>query len=164
MTRFSLLTLIFSFCFMLSALAAESIPLKNSVEAHVIRLGPGTDPKIALLNYVKEKKIKAASIASAVGSLTVSVMRYANQKDTVELKGFREVVSLSGTLGDTSGAHLHLSVSDGSGATLGGHLGDGSKVYTTLEIVLLAYPQLEFERKLDPQTTFQELSIKNLAK
>jgi hypothetical protein len=112
------------------------------------------------MNYVIEKKIAAASVASVVGSLKVSVMRYANQKEMITLDGFREVVSLSGTLGATSGSHLHLSVSDGKGATLGGHLGEGSKVYTTLEIVLLAYPDLKFSREVDPRTTYEELSIK----
>lgn len=134
--------------------------MKSSVEAHVLRLGPDEDPKVVLMKYVVENKISSASIASVVGSLKVTVMRYANQKDTVKLDGFREVVSMSGTLGATSGSHLHVSVSDSQGMILGGHLGEGSKVYTTLEVVLLAYPELEFERKLDPRTTYQELSIK----
>ncbi len=140
--------------------AAEILPTKSSAIAHVLRLAPDEDPKVVLMNYVIKNKISAASIASVVGSLKVTVMRYANQKDTVKLEGFREVLSLSGTLGATSGSHLHLSVSDGQGTTLGGHLGEGSKVYTTLEVVLLSYPELEFERVLDPKTTYQELSIK----
>ena len=144
----------------LSLNAAEILPIKSSTIAHVLRLGPDEDPKLVLMNYVITNKISAASIASVVGSLKVSVMRYANQKEPVKLEGFREVVALSGTLGATCGSHLHLSVSDGQGMTLGGHLGEGSKVYTTLEIVLLSYPDLEFERVLDPKTTYQELSIK----
>jgi predicted DNA-binding protein with PD1-like motif len=132
--------------------------MKSSVVAHVLRLRPGEDPKTELIKYVQEKKLTAASVVSAVGSLKVTTLRYANQKDTVKLEGLREVVSLSGTLG-TGGAHLHLSVADSTGVTVGGHLTDGSLVYTTLEIVLLAYPELEFSRKLDPKTTFQELSI-----
>ena len=148
------------FGFIFSLHSAEVLPMKSNVEAHVLRLGPDEDPKVALMNYVIEKKIAAASVASVVGSLKVSVMRYANQKEMVTLDGFREVVSLSGTLGATSGSHLHLSVSDNKGATLGGHLGEGSKVYTTLEIVLLAYPDLKFSREVDPRTTYEELSIK----
>lgn len=130
------------------------------VSPHVIRLEPGADPKVELTKYVQKHNIKAASIVSAVGSLKKSVMRYANQKDYVKLEGFREVLSLSGTIGSTSGSHIHMSVADSEGKTLGGHLGEGSEVYTTLEIVLLAYPTHEFERKLDPKTTFQELFIK----
>lgn len=132
---------------------------KSAVEAHVLRLGPDEDPKTALLNYVREHKLASASVVSAVGSLKMTVLRYANQKDAVNLEGFREVVSLSGTLGATSGSHLHVSVSDSKGVTIGGHLGEGSKVYTTLEIVLLSYPDLVFKRVLDPKTTYEELSI-----
>ena len=130
------------------------------VTPHVLRLSPGEDPKVALQNFVEQKEIKAASIVSAVGSLSHTVIRYANQKQEVKLEGFREVVTLSGTIGKSSGPHLHIAVSDDKGATIGGHLGQGSKVYTTLEVVLLAYPQLEFDRIIDPKTTFKELNIR----
>ena len=140
--------------------SASAMPLsKSSVEAHVLRLGPDEDPKLALMKYVHEHKLSSASVVSAVGSLKVAAMRYANQKDVVKLEGFREVVSFSGTLGATSGSHLHVSVSDSTGVTLGGHLVEGSKVYTTLEIVLLSYPDLVFKRVLDPKTTYEELSL-----
>lgn len=132
---------------------------KSSVEAHVLRLSPDEDPKIALMNYVKEHKLAAVSVASAVGSLKTTVLRYANEKQSVKLEGFREVVSLSGTLGATSGSHLHMSVSDNLGVTLGGHLVEGSKVYTTLEVVLLSFPELEFKRVKDLKTTYDELSV-----
>lgn len=137
---------------------------KSFCDAYVLRLLPGEDPKIELLKFVQKNNIKAASIVTAVGSLKKTVMRYANQKDPVTLEGFREVVALSGTLGSTSGSHLHLIVSDSKGETLGGHLGEGSQIYTTLEVVLQSYPDLEFERKVDPKTTFQELVIKSTKK
>ena len=164
MNKYSLFIFIGLISLSLAKAAAEILPIKSSATAHVLRLGPDEDPKVVLMDYVIKNKISAASIASVVGSLKVTVMRYANQKETVKLEGFREVVALSGTLGATSGSHLHLSVSDGQGITLGGHLGEGSKVYTTLEIVLLSYPELEFERVLDPKTTYQELSIKPKSK
>lgn len=143
----------------LSANTPAATPMKSAVEAHVLRLGPDEDPKLVLMNYVRENKINSASIVSVVGSLKLAVIRYANQKEPVKLEGFREVVSLSGTLGATSGSHLHLSVSDAKGVTLGGHLGEGSKVYTTLEIVLQSYPDITFKRVLDPKTTYEELSV-----
>lgn len=130
---------------------------------HVLRLHPGEDPKVELMKFVQKQNIKAASIVTAVGSFKTTTLKYANQKEPVKLDGFREVVALSGTLGATSGSHLHVSVSDSQGATLGGHLVEGSQVYTTLEIVLQSYPDLEFERKVDPKTTFQELEVKALS-
>ncbi len=131
----------------------------SSTVAHVLRLKPGSDPKLSLIEFAKTHKLKAASVVSAVGSLSDTVLRYANQKDPTKLSGFREVLSFSGTFSDEA-SHLHLSVADGKGAVLGGHLVEGSKVYTTLEIVILSYPDLEFKREVDAQTTFQELVIK----
>ena len=141
-------------------LAAEIAPKQSRVEAHIIRIKPSEDPLVILKNFVTEKKIHSASIASAVGSLSETVIRFANQKEYSKLKGSKEVVSFSGTLGDQIKPHLHLSVSDEKGATLGGHLGEGSKVYTTLEVVLLAYPDVEFIRKPDPTYGYDELSFK----
>jgi predicted DNA-binding protein with PD1-like motif len=135
---------------------------ESTVVAHVLRLSPGEDPKLKLLSYAKIKNIRSASIVSAVGSLKVTMLRYANQKNITKLDGFREVLSLSGTFSKED-AHLHLSIADSSGATLGGHLAEGSQVYTTLEIVILTFPDLEFKRELDPKTTFPELMIKRIS-
>ncbi len=138
---------------------AGDLKMESSVKAYALRFSPGDDPKVLLQKFVVDHKINAASIASAVGSFKVTTIRYANEKEAVRLEGFREVVSLSGTLGATSGAHLHVSVSDSKGNTLGGHWTDGSQVYTTLEVVLLAYPDFEFQRVLDPKSTFNELKV-----
>lgn len=150
--------LIFFLLFTMTSLHAAA--LKSTSEAHVLRLTPDEDPRVALMNYIKENKIAAAAIVSAVGSLKVTSLRYANQNKTTTLEGFREIVSLTGTLSHEHGAHIHLSVSDSQGATLGGHLQEGSKVYTTLEVVLLSFPDLIFERRPDHKTGFLELSVK----
>lgn len=140
--------------------AMEVRPMESSSVAHILRLSPDDDPKTVLMKYVTDKGLKAVSVVSAVGSLKETALRYANQNESVKLSGMREVVSMSGTLGATSGSHLHVSVSDGNGVTLGGHLVEGSKVYTTLEVVLLSYPDVEFARVTDPKTTYEELVIK----
>ncbi len=143
-------------------MAADTKLMTSPPLAHVLRLIPGEDPKLVLMKYVQDNNIKAASVVSAVGSLKTTALRFANQKEMHKLDGFKEVVSLNGTLGSTSGSHLHISVSDSQGLTVGGHLGEGSKVYTTLEIVLLSYPELEFSRVTDLKTTFEELEIKKI--
>ena len=140
--------------------AAEFAPKPSRVEAHIIRIKPNEDPYLILKNYVTEKKIHSASITSAVGSLSEAMIRFANQKEYSKLKGSKEVVSFSGTLGDQIKPHLHISLADEKGATLGGHLGEGSKVYTTLEVVIHAYPDVEFIRKPDPTFGYDELSFK----
>ena len=144
---------------LMTILSLHSHAAQSTATAHALRLAPGEDPKLALMNYAKLHKLKAASVVSAVGSLKTTALRYANQSTVTTLEGFREVLSLSGTFSDEA-AHLHVSVADDKGAVLGGHLADGSKVYTTLELVVLVYPELIFARETDPQTTFKELVIK----
>jgi uncharacterized protein len=68
-------------------------------------------------------------------------------------------VSLVGTL-TQDGAHLHVSLADRSGVTLGGHLLDGSAVYTTAEIVLAELPALAFAREHDPESGYDELVVR----
>ena len=55
---------------------------------------------------------------------------------------------------------LHLAVSDSTGRTIGGHLLDGCRVYTTAEIVLGELPQLEFRREADATFAYQELAAR----
>jgi hypothetical protein len=131
----------------------------SNMKTYVLRLSPGDDPKVKLQTFVNENNLKAAVVLSAVGSLTKAVIRYANADTPTTLSGHFEIVSLSGTLGSTSGSHLHLSVSDNTGKTLGGHLMDGSVIYTTLEISIGALTDMEFKRELDPATTFKELKV-----
>lgn len=125
---------------------------------HVLRFSPGQDVLKELTSYIQSRKMGATSIVSAVGSLTEGNLRFANNKTGTQLKGPLEVVSFSGTAG-TEGAHLHLSVSDGKGQTLGGHLLEGNKVFTTLEIVLVEYPELVFKRTHDPASGYKELNV-----
>jgi len=125
---------------------------------HVIRLHPGDDLKKSVESFVHEKNIKAAMIVTTVGSLNKVNLRFANQKTATEVKGPLEIVSLVGTLSATSGSHLHLSVSDSTGKTTGGHLLDGSEVFTTAEIGIAELKDKEFKRVLDPKSGFNELA------
>jgi predicted DNA-binding protein with PD1-like motif len=94
-----------------------------------------------------------------VGSVTRAALRYANQKESAVQEGHFEVVSLVGTIGSTSGEHLHMSVSDEHGVTTGGHLMPGSVVYTTLEVAILSLEDRTFVRVPDPLSGFDELQI-----
>ncbi len=98
-------------------------------------------------------------VLTCVGSLDRATLRFANHKEGTALEGKHfEIVSLVGTL-STRGSHLHLSVSDETGRTIGGHLVEGSSVYTTAEVALVALDDLRFRREKDPDTTFEELVI-----
>lgn len=97
-------------------------------------------------------------MASCSGSLRVVAIRFADQKNVMTLEGPFEIVSLTGTLGP-DGSHLHISVADRTGHTIGGHLATGAIVYTTAEIILGNLEDSRFRREIDPATTYKELVI-----
>lgn len=129
------------------------------ITVHALRLKPGQDLKKEVLSFVETKGIQAGWIMSCAGSLTKTSIRYANQENASQETGHFEIVSLSGTL-STDGSHIHISVSDSTGRTLGGHLLDENIVYTTAEIVIGESHGLIFSREKDGSTPWDELQIR----
>lgn len=138
----------------LSSLSAQS----SKGNYFAFRLGPHEDLRQGILRVAQEHKLKAAAIVTCVGSLEATNLRYANRNDGQRSPGHFEIVSLTGTVSDES-SHLHLSVSDSTGRTTGGHLLDGNLIYTTAEIVLVELSGLEFEREVDSTYGYRELKI-----
>ncbi len=134
-------------------------PYTSSVLSHCFRLRPGQDLKKELMYYCQMHHLHAACILSAVGSLNKAHIRLSGGKDVVEFQGPFEIVSLTGTLG-TEGVHLHISLSNFEGKVIGGHLMDGSEIFTTAEIVLLENSELLFHREIDEHTGYKELVIR----
>ena len=132
---------------------------QNSSRIIVIRLKPGKDLKLELESLMKKEKIEAGWIITAVGSLTNYSIRFANQPEANTAKGHFELVSLTGTL-SKNGSHLHISISNENGETIGGHLVEGCIIYTTMEIVLEKSPEYIFDRMKDSKTGWKELIIK----
>ncbi len=141
----------------LSACMASKKTVNNRVYA--LRLRPDQDLKQEITAFAKQKNIEAGYIITCVGSLKKATLRLANQPNTTTWEDKFEIVSLVGTLSASSGVHLHASISDGTGKTIGGHLADGNLIYTTAEIVIGEVLDVKFLRKLDPQTTYNELFI-----
>lgn len=131
----------------------------NHTRMHAIRLKPGQDLRQEIEAYVQAHGIRAGWMVTCVGSLTRVVLRLANQTEGTTYTGHFEIVTLAGTL-STTGCHLHLSFSDSTGTTLGGHLLPGSLVYTTAEIVIGENTDMEFTREKDGTTPWEELQIK----
>ncbi|HYC28499.1 MAG TPA: PPC domain-containing DNA-binding protein [Chitinophagaceae bacterium] len=123
-----------------------------------LRLKPGDDLKDGIQQFVNANSIRAGWIVGCVGSLTEYHLRFANQEQGLEGSGHFEIVSLTGTL-SVNGCHLHASISDGYGHTIGGHLLSGCKVYTTAEIILTATDKYIFMREHDDTTGWKELKI-----
>jgi uncharacterized protein len=131
------------------------------MKSHPVRLKPGGDLKAALDHLTHIHRWRAAAIISAVGSLSQAAIRFANRDEISILPGPFEIVALSGTLSG-SGSHLHIAVSDRDGKMTGGHLKEGSRIYTTAEIVIVILDDWKFSRELDPESGYLELVIKQL--
>ena len=126
----------------------------------VLRLRPGQDLKAELQSLVEKEKLPGGFILTCVGSVSKLRLRLANQSQSSDFEGPFEIVSLVGTL-SPQGLHLHMSASDKTGKTLGGHLVDGNVIYTTAEIVIGVPTDLQFLRTLDPATGYPELDVKS---
>jgi predicted DNA-binding protein with PD1-like motif len=145
---------------------ATSLPpsaTASPVRAYALRLRPGDDLRQQLIAFSQAHGIEAGAMMTCVGSLTDVTLRLANQEGPTHYHGHFEIVSLVGTLSATGGSHLHLSVSDSTGRTIGGHLLDGCRVYTTAEIVLGELPALAFTRETDPTFGYKELAVRTVA-
>lgn len=130
----------------------------SSLQTHAFRLKPGQDLRRSIQQWANEKHIRAGWISTAVGSLTHYQLRLANQSGNSSGDGHFEIVSLTGTVSE-NGSHLHMSVADSTGKTIGGHLLEGNIVYTTAEIVILSDSRFVFTREKDGSTPWEELQI-----
>ena len=133
-------------------------PNASSLRTYALRLKPGQDLRRELLAFAEHHQLRASTILTGVGSLTTASIRLANQPGPTQYKGHFEIVSLVGTL-SINGSHLHMSVADSTGRTVGGHLLDGNIVYTTVELVVGEMPELDFRREPDPTYGYQELTV-----
>lgn len=125
---------------------------------HAIRLKPGEDLRASIQQYVNANNIKAGWITSCAGSLTDYNIRFANQPGDSKGSGHFEIVSLTGTL-SVNGSHIHISISDSTGKTIGGHLLEGNIIYTTAEIIIGESKTMIFKREKDGTTPWDELQI-----
>lgn len=127
---------------------------------YTFRLRPGQDLFDSISLLASDKNIAAGCVLSGVGSLRQAAVRFANREEIIELEGYFEIVSLTGTV-SVHGSHLHLSISDGEGKTIGGHFESGCKIYTTAEIVLAAFEDVVYRRELAEDSGYEELVVYN---
>ncbi len=127
-------------------------------KSYAIRLKPGADLKKSIQSFAAEHQLKAAWVVTCAGSLTSYQIRFANQPSGTTGSGHFEIVGLSGTV-SVNGSHLHVSISDSTGKTIGGHLMEGCIVYTTAEIIIQGSDRMIFTRKKDGTTDWEELQV-----
>lgn len=129
------------------------------MQAFTFRLKPRQDLFNEIEAVVAERNIEAGCVLSAVGSLTHVTLRLANREYFSEYDGHFEVVSMTGTV-SAHGSHLHISISDGDGQTIGGHLVPGCKIYTTAEMVLGIFDDVVYKREHAEDSGYEELTVK----
>jgi predicted DNA-binding protein with PD1-like motif len=130
----------------------------RGIKVFALRLRPGQDLRKEIEEFVKQNGIKAGFVITTVGSLEKASLRLADQSETTTFDGKFEIVSLVGTL-SADGVHLHISLSDNTGRTIGGHLVEGCRIYTTAEIIIGEAEGLLFSRETDKSTGYKELKI-----
>jgi len=132
--------------------------METAVKTYALRLHPGQDLKKSLVAFSQTHNLRAGFILTCVGSLSQAGLRLAARPETRIYTDKYEIVSLTGTL-CPQGVHLHISISDGAGMTLGGHLQDGNIVRTTAELVIGDLTGVSFSRPLDQETGYDELVV-----
>lgn len=126
-----------------------------------VRLTRGQDLRLELLAVCRRHGIKAGAIVSLVGSLDAAALRFGGKEKGEVLRGPFEIVSATGTCG-SEGLHVHLALANERGELVGGHLCEGSRVATTVELVLLDLSAwFSFERELDERTGARELRVRH---
>lgn len=128
------------------------------MENYTFRLSAGQDLFDAIDAFVLQNQIEAGCVLSGVGSLTHAVLRLANRELHNEYVGYFEIVSITGTV-SIHGSHLHVSISDENGYTIGGHLVSGCKIYTTAEIVIAAFTNEVYKREFAEDSGYDELKV-----
>ena len=121
------------------------------------RLTKGMDLKEEIEKYSIDNNVSGVVICS-VGCLSKLVIRLADGESILEQDGMFEIVSVTGTL-SPDGVHIHISVSDEDGNTIGGHLKNGCIVNTTAEVCLTIFDDIKFSREFDESTGYDELVI-----
>jgi uncharacterized protein len=128
------------------------------MQNYTFRLTPGQDLFDSIQVFVMEQHVEAGCILSGVGSLSHAAIRLANREYTSEYKGPFEIVSITGTI-SVHGSHLHISISDGDGRTIGGHFESGCKIYTTAEIVIAVFNDVIYKREFAEDSGYEELVV-----
>lgn len=128
------------------------------MQNYTFRLKPGQDLFDSIQLFVMQQHVQAGCILSGVGSLRHASLRLADRDFNSEYPGPFEIVSITGTL-SVHGSHLHISIADGEGKTIGGHFEAGCKIYTTAEIVIAVFEDVVYRRELAEDSGYEELAV-----
>lgn len=125
---------------------------------YIFRLTKGMDLKKEIVKYCEEHNIKAGIIGACVGCCYCINFRLAGGKNFYHNVADYEIVSMTGTISE-DGVHIHVSFSDDTGATVGGHLTEGCLVNSTAEIAIIEVDNYKLTRVMDEETGYKELVV-----
>ena len=117
------------------------------MKVYMQRLTNGADLYKSILEFCKQKNIKAGIILSGVGCVTTAKIRDASGENIQTLNEKLEIVSLNGTVSDNR-LHVHIALSKENLSTIGGHLVEGSIINTTCELAILELDNYIFDKEL----------------
>lgn len=123
------------------------------------RLKKGMDLKEEIEKYAIQNQVSGVILCS-VGCLDKLVIRLAGGVTILKKEEKFEIVSITGTL-SPDGVHIHITVADEFGNTIGGHLKNGCIVDTTAEICIKEFDRIKFKREFDESTGYNELVIQD---
>lgn len=121
------------------------------------RLGHGTDLLEGLTAICRERDIRLGRI-EGIGAVRRAALSFYDQEAReyrpIELEGPLEILALTGNISVKDGdpfIHAHLTLSDASGRTYGGHLAPGTIVFAC-EVTIETFEGPPFERRMDKRT------------
>lgn len=123
------------------------------------RLHRGDDLAKSIADLCKD--YNTCVILSGVGCVYEARFRLADGENIFYKKEDYEIVSLMGTV-SCGNPHIHISLSDNQGNTIGGHLLEGCLINTTCELVIGVLEEYESSRPFDSDTGWDEIEFKKL--
>lgn len=122
------------------------------------RLEKDADIKKSIEKICIENNFDTVVVLSAVGCVYEAKFRLAKAESCFEKKEDYEIVSMTGTVSKGQ-CHIHISLSDETGYTVGGHLMEGCLVNTTCELVLGVLENYRSSRPFDEKTGWDEIEF-----
>ena len=129
------------------------------MESLPLRLTPNADLRRTIQGVLLERDVNAAFVTGGIGSLSQARLWFAGRDEPEALDCNLEILTLAGSI-SPDGAHLHMSIADGNGRVIGGHVAYDCIVRTTVEVLIVLLPAWSFSREPDPGTGYRELVIR----
>jgi uncharacterized protein len=128
----------------------------------MLRLDQGQDLFATLVDFARQREIRAAAIVSGIGMLRDAAIGFWNGSEYVrkDLAEPHELVGLHGSIADADGPsiHLHAALAAPDHTLVGGHLLQGT-VWVLNELLIETFPGRVFGRPIDETLGLRKLDL-----